>query len=78
MQKKSCVFPFSFQGETYNACTDAGSDNGAVWCATKVIQISMMRMLIYLKRLMLMEKLMFTPGKTVKMDVLEQVKAFCF
>jgi len=37
VQKKSCVFPFSVQGETYNACTDAGlSDNGAVWCATQV------------------------------------------
>ena len=36
MQSKACVFPFSYQGVTYNACTDAGSDNGAAWCATEV------------------------------------------
>merc|ERR1719497_189409 len=33
---KSCVFPFSYQGTTYGACTQAGSENGAAWCATEV------------------------------------------
>jgi len=33
---KSCVFPFSYQGSTYGACTQAGSENGASWCATEV------------------------------------------
>lgn len=33
---KSCVFPFSYQGYTYGACTKAGSVNGAAWCATRV------------------------------------------
>jgi hypothetical protein len=33
---KSCIFPFTYKGETHNKCTNAGSDNGAVWCATNV------------------------------------------
>merc|ERR1712038_1074774 len=33
---KSCIFPFSYQGSTYGACTQAGSENGAAWCATEV------------------------------------------
>merc|ERR1711892_1437204 len=32
----SCIFPFTFKGETHNKCTTAGSDNGAPWCATEV------------------------------------------
>ena len=36
VQSKNCVFPFKYKGETYNKCTDAGSDNGATWCATEV------------------------------------------
>merc|ERR1712158_244392 len=34
--KKNCVFPFSYEGVTYNKCTNAGSENGAAWCATEV------------------------------------------
>jgi len=34
--EKSCVFPFTYQGETYNSCTKAGSENSAAWCATQV------------------------------------------
>ena len=36
MQKKDCVFPFTYKGVSYNKCTDVGSDNGATWCATEV------------------------------------------
>jgi hypothetical protein len=32
-----CVFPFSYQGEVYDACTREDSDNGAAWCAVQVI-----------------------------------------
>ena len=31
-----CVFPFSYQGRTYFACTADDSDNGAPWCAVQV------------------------------------------
>ena len=31
-----CVFPFSYQGEVYDACTREDSDNGAAWCAVQV------------------------------------------
>merc|ERR1711881_750588 len=34
--KKACVFPFTYKGETHNACSSADSENGAVWCATEV------------------------------------------
>ena len=30
---RPCVFPFTFDGVTYNGCT---KDNGDAWCATKV------------------------------------------
>merc|ERR1712083_1277020 len=33
---KSCIFPFIYNGVTHNKCTDTGSENGAVWCATNV------------------------------------------
>jgi len=36
VQKKDCVFPFTYKGVSYNKCTDVGSDNGATWCATEV------------------------------------------
>lgn len=35
-QGLSCVFPFKYRGLEYNACTDVGSENEAVWCATEV------------------------------------------
>jgi len=31
-----CVFPFSYQGVSYTSCTQAGSENGAAWCAVQV------------------------------------------
>ena len=31
-----CVFPFSYQGVRYTSCTQAGSENGAAWCAVQV------------------------------------------
>jgi len=34
--EKHCVFPFTYEGQTYNQCTSASSDNGAPWCATEV------------------------------------------
>ena len=33
-----CVFPFTFQGRTYYACTTHSSDNGSPWCAVQVSQ----------------------------------------
>ena len=27
------------QGTTYGACTQAGSENGAAWCATEVFRL---------------------------------------
>lgn len=33
---KHCIFPFKYEGETYNKCTDKYSENGKVWCATEV------------------------------------------
>merc|ERR1711976_125381 len=33
---KPCIFPFTFQGETFTGCTHRGSENGAAWCATEV------------------------------------------
>jgi len=36
VNSKQCVFPFTYKGETYNKCTNTGSDNGASWCATEV------------------------------------------
>ena len=27
------------QGTTYGACTQAGSENGAAWCATEVLRL---------------------------------------
>ncbi len=32
---ESCVFPFIFQGVTYNACTNAGEPDDTMWCSTK-------------------------------------------
>ena len=37
-QNKPCVFPFTYRGEVHNKCTQANSENGAFWCATKVQQ----------------------------------------
>jgi len=36
VQKNNCVFPFIYEGETYNKCTTVGSENEAPWCATEV------------------------------------------
>merc|ERR550532_670976 len=33
---KPCIFPFTFQNETFTGCTHRGSENGAAWCATEV------------------------------------------
>ena len=30
-----CVFPFTFNGKTYTACTDV--DSSTFWCATKTL-----------------------------------------
>ena len=29
-----CVFPFSYNGKTYTACTADGNKEGVPWCAT--------------------------------------------
>ena len=34
---RPCVFPFMYNGITYQTCTDANRD-GVLWCATKVNQ----------------------------------------
>jgi len=31
-----CIFPFTYQGESYTSCTNTGSENGAAWCAVQV------------------------------------------
>ena len=31
-----CVFPFKYNGQTYDECTTAESENGKPWCALKV------------------------------------------
>jgi len=34
---QSCVFPFKFQGVTYNGCADweyGGENTGKTWCST--------------------------------------------
>ena len=36
LKGNSCVFPFIYDGETYNCCTVKDSYKGASWCATEV------------------------------------------
>ena len=33
---KPCIFPFKYEGSTYNRCTRKDSENNRPWCATKV------------------------------------------
>ena len=35
-QAKPCIFPFTYAGEQYSACTTRDSDTGQPWCATQV------------------------------------------
>ena len=64
---KPCIFPFTFQGETFNGCTHRGSENGAAWCATEVSALGLFRF-SWTKyfRLMEMEMLWQMPGRIVK------------
>ena len=34
--ERDCVFPFTYQGKTYNKCTKDNSANGNSWCAYEV------------------------------------------
>jgi hypothetical protein len=34
--KAECVFPFNYEGKSYNACTQDGAANYEFWCATSV------------------------------------------
>ena len=35
-----CIFPFTYNNQTHTGCTNAGSENGAAWCATEVLRLS--------------------------------------
>ena len=34
--KNSCVFPFTYNAQSYNMCTYAGTNNSRSWCAIDV------------------------------------------
>ena len=38
----------TYQGTTYGACTQAGSENGAAWCATEVLRLFLSVFVFYL------------------------------
>ena len=33
---KPCIFPFKFDGQTWNTCTNVDDPSGPYWCSTKV------------------------------------------
>lgn len=33
---RNCIFPFNYEGQTYNSCTTTESSSGAAWCAAEV------------------------------------------
>ena len=35
-KQRNCVFPFTYEGKTYNKCTKDNSENGKSWCAYTV------------------------------------------
>ena len=35
-----CIFTFTYNNQTHTGCTNAGSENGAAWCATEVLRLS--------------------------------------
>ena len=82
MQSKK-KWRLNFQGSTYGACTQAGSENGAAWCATQVtiyqcvLVVNIWKCLwcwqwtnMLISRLTKAERLWGTPGRIVTLPVL--------
>ena len=36
-ENSTCVFPFEYNGNTYVECTDAGAEEGLMWCSTTAV-----------------------------------------
>ena len=36
MTGQTCLFPFTYKGQQFSACTTFDSENGQAWCATEV------------------------------------------